>query len=85
MTGERIVDNDAYIIAGIKSIVKAQNPKFEDVKERVIAEVKAEKRAAAVEEQLKKEGWYSDSEFFEVVIQTFLEGIEKMLKEWKLG
>lgn len=37
------------------------------------------------EEQLKKEGWYSDSEFFEVVIQTFLEGIEKMLKEWKLG
>lgn len=33
------------------------------------------------EEQLKKEGWYSDSEFFEVVIQTFLEGIEKMLKE----
>ena len=55
MTGERIVDNDAYIIAGIKSIVKAQDPKFEDVKDRVIAEVKAEKRAAAVEEQLKKE------------------------------
>ena len=33
------------------------------------------------EEQLKKEGWYSDSEFFEAVIQTFLEGVEKMLKE----
>lgn len=33
------------------------------------------------EEQLKKEGWYSDSEFFEAVIQTFLEVIEKMLKE----
>ncbi len=33
------------------------------------------------EEQLKKEGWYSDSDFFEAVIQTFLEGIEKMLKK----
>ena len=33
------------------------------------------------EEQLKKEGWYSDSEFFEAVIQTFLEGVEKMLKD----
>lgn len=37
------------------------------------------------EEQLKKEGWYSDSDFFEAVVQTFLEGVEKMLKEWKLG
>ena len=33
------------------------------------------------EEQLKKEGWYSDSEFFEAVIQAFTEGVEKMLKE----
>ena len=33
------------------------------------------------EEQLKKEGWYSDSEFFEAVIQTLLEGVEEMLKE----
>ncbi len=33
------------------------------------------------EEQLKKEGWYSDSDFFEAVVQTFLEGVEKMLKE----
>ena len=37
------------------------------------------------EEQLKKEGWYSDSDFFEAVVQTFFEGVEKMLKEWKLG
>ena len=33
------------------------------------------------EDQLKKEGWYSDSDFFEAVIKTFLEGVEEMLKE----
>lgn len=32
------------------------------------------------EDQLKKEGWYSDSEFFEEVISVFLEAVEKQFK-----
>ena len=32
------------------------------------------------EDQLKQEGWYSDSEFFEEVISVFLEAVEKQFK-----
>lgn len=33
------------------------------------------------EDQLKQEGWYSDSEFFEEVVNVFLEAVAKQFKE----
>ena len=35
------------------------------------------------EEMLLKEGWYSESEFFDAVIQTVEETVEKLKEEWQ--
>lgn len=53
--GQKVIDADAYIICGVRAIITAKKPKFEEVREIVIEDVKAEKKVQAVEELLKKE------------------------------
>ena len=54
MTGE-ITNSEVFIVAGIKSSVEMKDPSFKDVKDRVIRDMKIEKKRDAVVERLKKE------------------------------
>lgn len=53
--GQKVIDADAYVICGVRAIITAKKPKFEEVKELVIEDVKAEKKVQAIEAQLTKE------------------------------
>ncbi len=53
--GAKVIDADAYIVAGVKAIVDAKKPSFEGCKARVMADLKAEKKVKAVEELIQKE------------------------------
>lgn len=46
---------DAYIVAGVRAHIEIKDPDFKMIKDRVIRDMKAEKKKEAVEAQLKKE------------------------------
>lgn len=54
MTGESM-SREIFIVAGIKSSISMKKPSFNAMKETVIADLKAEKKKAAVMARLKKE------------------------------